>query len=100
MFFQVSRLASGVPFRFLLVLVLLNPVAVFAQAPAPPQPILLPVTTGAGCIIQSNFGGGGHKNFETVVLQGKDLVHYWHDNQSVDYTWHRGQIITHQATGY
>ncbi|HTS53534.1 MAG TPA: DUF4185 domain-containing protein, partial [Burkholderiales bacterium] len=70
--------------------------AAFAQ-PAPPEPILLPVSTDAGCIIQSDFGSGSHKNFETVVLQGSDLVHYWHDNANVDYTWVRGQVITHQA---
>ena len=81
---------------------LLGGVAVAQNAPPPPQPILLPAaTTGAGCIIQSDFSTGQpHRNFETVVLQGNDLVHYWHDNQNVNYTWHRGQVITHNATGY
>ena len=45
------------------------------------------------------FTSSGHGNFETVVLQGSDLVHYWHDNGNVQYTWLRGQVITRHATG-
>lgn len=71
---------------------------IWAQ-PAPPQPIPLPVSTGVGCLIQSDFTHNGHGNFETVVLQGSDLVHYWRDNGNVQYTWVRGQVITHNATG-
>jgi hypothetical protein len=67
--------------------------------PAPPQPIPGPVSTAAGCIIQSNFPKDGPGNFETVVLQGRDLVHYRHDNGNVQHTWVRGQVITHAATG-
>jgi hypothetical protein len=88
-------------FRQCMRLVVLFSIAVsfiWAQ-PAPPQPILLPVSTGVGCLIQSDFIRNGHGNFETVVLQGNDLVHYWHDNGNVQYTWVRGQVITHNATG-
>jgi hypothetical protein len=70
----------------------------FAQ-PAPPRPILGPVSNAAGCLIQSDFLSNGRGNFETVVLQGNDLVHYWHDNGNVQHTWVRGQVITHAATG-
>jgi hypothetical protein len=73
-------------------------VLTFSQ-PAPPQPILLPVSSDVGCLIQSDFVVNGHGNFETVVLQGNDLVHYWHDNGNVKHTWVRGQVITHNATG-
>jgi len=72
----------------------------WAQAPAPPQAILPPPPTNAGCIIQSDFGSGSHHNFETLVLEGSKLVHYWHDNADVNYTWRRGQVISRQATGY
>ena len=71
-------------------------------APPPPAPIPLPVSTDAGCLIQSDFRsgrGGPHHNFETVVLQGHDLVHYWRDNGSVTSGWVRGEIITSQAIG-
>ncbi len=67
--------------------------------PLPPRPIAGPVSTAAGCMIQSDFVNNGHGNFETVVLQGNDLVHYWHDNGNVQHTWVRGQVITHAATG-
>jgi hypothetical protein len=70
----------------------------FAQ-PGPPRPIAGPVSTAAGCLIQSDFTDNGHRNFETVVLQGHDLVHYWHDNGNANYTWVRGQVITQAATG-
>src|SRR5271166_270565 len=71
-------------------------------APSPPVPIALPTSTDAGCLIQSDFRsgrGGHHRNFETVVLQGRDLVHYWRDNGSVTSGWVRGQVISSQATG-
>lgn len=71
-----------------------------AQTP-PPHPITLPVSpTNAGCLIQSDMGNGDHKNFETVVLEGTDLVHYWRDNVDVNYVWNRGQVITQQASGF
>jgi hypothetical protein len=54
--------------------------------------------TGPGCIIQSDFGGE-HKNFEVVVLEGNQLVHYWHDNSDVNLPWQRGQTISVAATG-
>ncbi len=69
-----------------------------AQAGATP-PYATPISTDAGCIIQSDLGSGEHKNFETVVLQGHDLVHYWHDNSLAANLWNRGQVITRAATG-
>ena len=55
--------------------------------------------TGPGCIIQGDFGSGDHRNFEVVVLEGTNLVHYFHDNSDVDNPWQRAQTITHNATG-
>jgi len=88
--------------RHFVPLILLCARVLCAQTPpAPPQPILLPVLpTSAGCIIQSDFGSSSHKNFETVILEGHDLVHYWRDNANTGYTWHRAQVITHNATGF
>jgi hypothetical protein len=54
--------------------------------------------TGPGCIIQSDFGGGDHGNFEVVALEGTNLVHYWHDNSNVASPWQRGATITSKAT--
>jgi hypothetical protein len=55
--------------------------------------------TGPGAIIQSDFGSGDHGNFEVVVLEGNDLVHYFHDNSDVTLPWARAQVITPTATG-
>lgn len=51
------------------------------------------------CIIQSNFGSTEHGNFEVVVLEGNNLVHYFHDNSDVNLPWTRGGIITTSASG-
>src|SRR6202022_1231716 len=50
--------------------------------------------TGPGCIIQSDFRGGDHGNFEVVVPEGNQLVHYWHDNSNVALPWGRAQVIS------
>jgi Domain of unknown function (DUF4185) len=87
--------------RLLALSVLLAASSVLAE-PAPPVPIPMPTSTDAGCLIQSDFRssiGGNHHNFETVILQGQDLVHYWRDNGNVAEGWVRGQVITSQATG-
>ena len=54
--------------------------------------------TGPGSIIQGYFGGS-HKNFEVVVPEGNELVHYFHDNSDVDNAWQRGQTVSVAATG-
>lgn len=42
--------------------------------------------------LQSDFGSG-HKNFEAVVLEGRDLRHWWRDNSAPGNPWKRGQRI-------
>ena len=41
-----------------------------------------PNASGPGWIIQSGLGSDGN-NFEVVVLEGSELVHYFHDNSDV-----------------
>lgn len=55
--------------------------------------------SGPGCIIQSDFMAGGHGNFEVVLLEGHNLVHYFHVNDDVNSPWQRGQVISTQASG-
>jgi len=66
-----------------------------------------PITThaaSAGCLIQSDFGSGGHGNFELVVLEnsfgkaGAGIVHYWRDNSGLPYDWHGPAMIDRNAT--
>ena len=54
--------------------------------------------TGPGAFIQSNFGGP-HGNFEAVVLEGGELVHYYRDNTKPHGEWTRGKVISSKATG-
>jgi hypothetical protein len=55
-------------------------------------------------VIQSDFRGGQHGNFEVVVpLAGPDgtldLWHFWHDNTGVNLPWRSGQRIAVGVTG-
>jgi hypothetical protein len=53
--------------------------------------------TGAGSIIQSNFGSRG--NFEVVVPEPNGLAHYWHDNSDVSLPWSRSTTVAPGSTG-
>jgi Domain of unknown function (DUF4185) len=44
-------------------------------------------------LIQSDFGGGDHKNFEVLVIEGDVLAHWWRDNADPSRPWKRGQMI-------
>ncbi|HEX4100117.1 MAG TPA: hypothetical protein VHY21_06155 [Pseudonocardiaceae bacterium] len=60
--------------------------------------------TGAGCIIQSDFGAGPHRNSEAVVpLHLNDgaieLRHFFHDNRDVCLPWTKTQFITQSCAG-
>jgi hypothetical protein len=59
--------------------------------------------TGPGCIIQSTFRSPDNPNapgnFEVVVLEGKNLVHYWRDNSKDSQPWNNQAVISSQATG-
>jgi hypothetical protein len=52
---------------------------------------------GPASFMQSDFGSGGHSNFEAVVLTGGQLWHWWRDNSNDAQFWHRGQQITGDA---
>ncbi|GIJ97920.1 hypothetical protein Aspvir_000026 [Aspergillus viridinutans] len=44
--------------------------------------------TGPGCIIQSTYGTPNNPgNFEVVVPEGNNLVHYWRDNSAPGNPW-------------
>ena len=61
---------------------------------------LMTVAMGPPSMIQSTFGTPSHLgNFEAVVLEGTDLVHYSRDNGANGLPWHRAEVITTQATG-
>ncbi len=55
--------------------------------------------TSSGWIVQSRIRDGQHGNFEVVVCEGSQLVHYWKDNSDLASPWRRGQVITTKATG-
>jgi hypothetical protein len=48
-------------------------------------------------LLQSDIGSP-HKNFEAVVLEGRDLWHWWRDNSAPGKPWKHGQrIIANRA---
>jgi len=56
--------------------------------------------TAPGSLIQSSYGTpGATGNFEVVVTEGKDLVHYWRNNSPGKGNWIRQAVITSNATG-
>ncbi len=73
----------------------------YAAPPSRPGVAVSPLGTGAGCIIQSSFGTehGKPGNFEVVVLEGNELVHYWHPNSDTRLAWRRGLVVSRTATG-
>jgi hypothetical protein len=69
------------------------------------QVIVAGGTAGAGAIIQSDFGGEDHKNFDLVVPlrapSGQiELWHFFHDNSDVNLPWQRGQFVTDSLAGW
>ena len=60
--------------------------------------VITPRASGPGSIIQGSLGTDGN-NFEVVVLEGSELVHYFHDNSDVTLAWQRAQVITTRASG-
>ena len=57
--------------------------------------------TGPACIIEGTFRADGSKpgNFEALILEGNNIVHYWRDNSASGTPWHRGLVVSSQATG-
>lgn len=67
------------------------------QAPAPPTIIIAPPVSGPGCLIQTDFSANGRSNFELVVLEGSNLVHYWRANDTWNTPWRKGDVISSRA---
>jgi hypothetical protein len=61
--------------------------------------VVTTAATGGGAIIQSDFGSVEHGNFEVVVQEGANLVHYYRDNSLLTVPWKRARIITTGVTG-
>jgi hypothetical protein len=59
------------------------------------------LTVGNTALIQGSFRADDDRpgNFEALVLEGSDLVHYWRDNSDPNLPWHRDVVVSAQATG-
>jgi hypothetical protein len=58
--------------------------------------------TGPATLIQSSFRGTPTSpgNFEALVPEGNNLVHYWRDNTAGgSLPWHRGAVVSTTSTG-
>jgi hypothetical protein len=56
--------------------------------------------TSSGALIQSSYGTPDHPgNFEVLVLEGTNLVHYYRDNSASGSPWHRAEVVSTKATG-
>jgi hypothetical protein len=68
------------------------------------QVIVTQGVAAAGSIIQSDFKGGDHGNFEVVVPllapdHTQELWHFFHDNSNANLPWQRGQRIATNVAG-
>jgi peptidoglycan hydrolase-like protein with peptidoglycan-binding domain len=50
-------------------------------------------------LVQAGFGSGPVLDFEAVILDGTDLVHYHLDNSGTGTPWQPGETITASASG-
>jgi predicted acylesterase/phospholipase RssA len=64
------------------------PAASPTATPYPGCPNFISGSTPNGNYIQSDFG-----NYEMVIQQGENVVHYWRDNQDPHHAWHFGSQI-------
>jgi hypothetical protein len=54
----------------------------------------------SGRLIQSSYGTPKNPgNFEALVLEGTNLVHYWRNNSDPKRPWIKGPIVSRQASG-
>jgi hypothetical protein len=58
-------------------------------------PIVSSGVTGPACLIESSFRADANQpgNFEALVLEGENLIHYWRDNSASGTPWNRGAIV-------
>jgi hypothetical protein len=59
------------------------------------------LSIGNTALIESGFRADEGKpgNFEALVLEGNDVVHYWRDNSDPNLTWHAGVVVSSHAIG-
>jgi hypothetical protein len=57
--------------------------------------------TGPACMIEGPYrpAPGKPGNFEALVLEGHNLVHYWRDNNASGAPWRRSVVVSSAATG-
>jgi hypothetical protein len=56
--------------------------------------VITDAANSPGWITQSRIRDGPHGNFEVVVNEGNQLVHYWKDNSDPGSRWRRGLVIS------
>jgi len=64
-------------------------------------PVVSSAATGPACLIESSFRADSSKpgNFEALILEGNNIVHYWRDNSDPALPWNRGAVVSSAATG-
>ena len=64
------------------------------------EAVVSSAATGPASLIQSSFRADPTKpgNFEALVLEGSNLVHYARDNSNPAHPWTRGAVVNSTAT--
>jgi hypothetical protein len=72
------------------------------QALAVPGGLRAAQAIGNACLIESSFRDrfGAPGNFEMLVQEEGNLVHYWRNNSDPDLPWYRGDVICGDILGF
>ncbi len=55
------------------------------------------IATGPACLMEGPYGSPG--NFEALVQEGRNIVHYWRNNSLGGTPWSRGVTVSSSAIG-
>jgi hypothetical protein len=63
--------------------------------------VVTSTATGGAAFFESGFRSSSDNpgNFEALILEGTDLVHYWRDNSDPLLPWLRGVVVSRNADG-
>src|SRR5262245_65034413 len=74
---------------------------VFNQFAASDAHAATPLKLGTNAMIEGTFRANPAQpgNFEALLLNGSNLLHYWRDNSTLGFPWHSSVVVSSASTG-